>query len=52
MAGIKIETGLKTYDIEDENGNVRGQIGQIPQQGYMMKHYQLSIHVGCIMVII
>ena len=22
MAGIKIETGLKTYDIEDENGNV------------------------------
>lgn len=26
MAVIKIETGLKTYDIEDENGNIRGQI--------------------------
>lgn len=26
MASIKIETGLKTYDIEDENGKVRGQI--------------------------
>lgn len=26
MASIKIETGLKTYDIEDENGNIRGQI--------------------------
>lgn len=26
MASIKIETGLKTYDIEDEHGNVRGQI--------------------------
>jgi hypothetical protein len=30
MAGIKIETGLKTYDIEDENGNVRGQISFNP----------------------
>ena len=26
MASIKVETGLKTYDIEDENGNIRGQI--------------------------
>ena len=26
MASIKIETGLKTYDIEDEHGNIRGQI--------------------------
>lgn len=26
MSVIKIETGLKVYDIEDENGNIRGQI--------------------------
>ena len=26
MASIKIETALKTYDIEDEHGNIRGQI--------------------------
>jgi hypothetical protein len=26
MASFKIETGIKSYDIEDENGNVRGQI--------------------------
>lgn len=26
MSSIKIATGLKTYDIEDENGKVRGQI--------------------------
>lgn len=30
MASIKISTGLKTYDIEDENGNVRGQISFNP----------------------
>lgn len=30
MANIKIETGLKVYDIEDENGNVRGQISFNP----------------------
>lgn len=30
MASIKIETGLKTYDIEDEHGNVRGQISFNP----------------------
>lgn len=26
MASIKIATGVKTYDVEDQNGNVRGQI--------------------------
>lgn len=26
MASIKLTTGLKVYDIEDEQGNVRGQI--------------------------
>ena len=26
MASIKIATGIKTYDVEDQNGNVRGQI--------------------------
>ena len=31
MASIKIETGLKTYDIEDEHGNVRGQITLNPK---------------------
>ena len=31
MASIKIETGLKTYDIEDENGNIRGQITLNPK---------------------
>lgn len=30
MASIKIDTGLKTYDIEDENGRVRGQISFNP----------------------
>ena len=31
MASIKIETGLKTYDIEDEHGNIRGQITSNPK---------------------
>jgi predicted PolB exonuclease-like 3'-5' exonuclease len=26
MASIKIATGIKTHDVEDQNGNVRGQI--------------------------
>ena len=30
MASIKVLTGLKVYDIEDENGNVRGQISFNP----------------------
>ena len=30
MASIKVSTGLKVYDIEDENGNVRGQISFNP----------------------
>ena len=30
MASIKIATGLKTYDIEDEKGNIRGQISFNP----------------------
>lgn len=30
MSSIKISTGLKVYDIEDENGNVRGQISFNP----------------------
>lgn len=30
MASIKIDTGLKTYDIEDSNGTVRGQISFNP----------------------
>ena len=30
MASIKIETGVNTYDIEDEHGNVRGQISFNP----------------------
>ena len=30
MARIKVSTGLKVYDIEDENGNVRGQISFNP----------------------
>lgn len=30
MASIKVVTGLKTYDIEDEHGNVRGQISFNP----------------------
>lgn len=30
MANIKITTGLKTYDIEDEKGNIRGQISFNP----------------------
>ena len=30
MASIKVATGLKVYDIEDENGNVRGQISFNP----------------------
>ena len=30
MASIKVSTVLKVYDIEDENGNVRGQISFNP----------------------
>ena len=30
MASIKVSTGLKVYDIEDEDGNVRGQISFNP----------------------
>ena len=30
MSSIKVATGLKVYDIEDENGNVRGQISFNP----------------------
>lgn len=30
MASIKIATGIKKYDIEDENGDVRGQISINP----------------------
>ena len=30
MASIRVSTGLKVYDIEDENGNVRGQISFNP----------------------
>lgn len=30
MASIKIATGLKTYDVEDQNGNIRGQISFNP----------------------
>ena len=30
MASIKVSTGLKVYDIEYENGNVRGQISFNP----------------------
>nr|DAT78198.1 MAG TPA: hypothetical protein [Caudoviricetes sp.] len=30
MASIKISTGLKVYDIEDEHGNVRGQVSFNP----------------------
>lgn len=30
MASIKVSTGLKVYDIEDENGNIRGQISFNP----------------------
>lgn len=30
MSSIKLITGLKTYDIEDENGNIRGQISFNP----------------------
>ena len=30
MESIKVSTGLKVYDIEDENGNVRGQISFNP----------------------
>ena len=32
MASIKVSTGLKVYDIEDENGNVRGQISFNPSE--------------------
>lgn len=31
MASIKIETGVKVFDIEDEFGNIRGQIKFNPQ---------------------
>lgn len=37
MASIKIATGLKTYDIEDENGNVRGQISFNPSDTNIIK---------------
>ena len=38
MASIKIETGLKTYDIEHENGNIRGQITINPKDmGFFSK---------------
>ncbi len=38
MASIKIETGLKTYDIEDEHGNIRGQITLNPKDmGFFSK---------------
>ena len=30
MASIKVSTGLKVYDIDDENGHVRGQISFNP----------------------
>ena len=30
MASIKITTGMKIYDIEDEHGNIRGQISFNP----------------------
>lgn len=30
MASIKVTTGLKVYDIEDEKGNIRGQISFNP----------------------
>ena len=31
MASLQISTGLKVYDIEDENGNVRGKISFNPK---------------------
>ena len=37
MASIKIATGLKTYDIEDQNGNVRGQISFNPSDMNFIK---------------
>lgn len=30
MASIKIATGVKSYDVEDQNGNIRGQISFNP----------------------
>ena len=48
MASIKIETGLKTYDIEDENGNIRGQITINPKDmsffGKAMKMRDTILH--------
>lgn len=48
MASIKIETGLKTYDIEDEHGNVRGQITINPKDmgffGRAMKMKETILH--------
>lgn len=37
MASIKIETGLKTYDIEDEKGNILGQISFNPTDENIIK---------------
>lgn len=48
MASIKIETGLKTYDIEDEHGNVRGHITINPKDmgffGRAMKMKETILH--------
>lgn len=37
MAQIKLETGLKTYDIVDEKGNIRGQISFNPTDANLME---------------
>lgn len=42
MERIKIETGLKTYDIEDENGNIRGQISFNPSDVNFFKRSQIT----------
>lgn len=47
MASIKINTGLKTYDIEDENGNIRGQITINPKDmNFMPRAQQMKKNIS------
>ena len=40
MAKIVFDNGIKTYDIEDEKGNLRGQISFNPADINMFKRYE------------
>lgn len=49
MASIKLATGIKTYDIEDENGNIRGSISFNPaDMNFLVRAEQLRDNVAAL----